>query len=198
MNITLQFLPTLVFAVVMLCWFAFAGIFLFRKQPTSSLDQKRDSGSNIGVALQALSYAIVWVVHRPAFTAVIIANDSLAIVADTVAIVAAVGSVSLIMAAVKILGKEWSITARLVEGHKLATSGPYAYVRHPIYSGMLGMLLATGLAVGNLLSLLAAMVVFLMGTIIRVRSEEKLLRDAFGKEFDAYAQRVNAIIPALY
>jgi protein-S-isoprenylcysteine O-methyltransferase Ste14 len=114
------------------------------------------------------------------------------------AVLAAIGSVWLITAAVKILGKEWSLTARLVEGHKLATSGPYAYVRHPIYTGMLGMLVATGLAYSHWLTLLAAVVVFFIGTIIRMRSEEKLLREAFGEQFENYAHRVPAIVPGLY
>jgi protein-S-isoprenylcysteine O-methyltransferase Ste14 len=99
---------------------------------------------------------------------------------------------------VKTLGKEWSLTARLVEGHKLATSGPYAYVRHPIYAGMLGMLVATGLAISHWISLLAGLLIFFIGTIIRVRSEDRLLREAFGEQFENYAQRVSAIVPGLY
>ena len=104
----------------------------------------------------------------------------------------------MITAAVKTLGKEWSLTARLVEGHKLATTGPYAYVRHPIYTGMLGMLLATGLAASHWAAILIALVVFFAGTIIRVRSEEKLLREAFGDQFENYSRRVPAILPGLY
>ena len=100
--------------------------------------------------------------------------------------------------ALRTLGKEWSLTARLVEGHKLATTGPYAYVRHPIYTGMLGMLLSTGLAVSHWVAIIVALVIFFAGTIIRVRSEERLLREAFGEEFENYAQRVRAIVPGLY
>jgi protein-S-isoprenylcysteine O-methyltransferase Ste14 len=198
MRITLNFLPTLVFVGVMLCWFAFAGIFLFRKQPPSPPDQKRDRGSIIGVALQGLSYALVWGVHREPFTPIFPGNELLTIATSIIAIAAAVGSVWLILASVRTLGREWSLTARLVEGHKLATTGPYAYVRHPIYSGMLGMLLATGLAISRWEAILAAVVIFLTGTLIRVRSEERLLREAFGKIFDDYAHRVRTIIPGLY
>ena len=195
---TFEFLPTLVFVVVMICWFVFAGVFLLRKKPPSPPDQKRDRGSLIGVALQGMSYAIVWGVHRPAFTPIVSGNRPVAIVAGVLAIVAAIGSVWLIMRAVNTLGKEWSLTARLVEGHKLATSGPYAYVRHPIYTGMLGMLVATGLALSHLIALLAALLIFFIGTIIRVRSEDRLLREAFGEQFENYAQRVPAIVPGLY
>jgi protein-S-isoprenylcysteine O-methyltransferase Ste14 len=194
----LNFLPTLVFVAVILCWLLFAGVFFFRQQPPSLPDQKRDRGSIIGVALQGLSYAIVWGVHREAFTPISSRSELLATGASLVAMVVAVGSVWLISAAVKTLGKEWSVTARLVEGHKLATSGPYAYVRHPIYSGMLGMLLATGLAISRWTALVAGVVVFFVGTTIRIRSEERLLRGVFGKEFDDYWHRVRAIIPGLY
>ena len=198
MRINFEFLPTLVFVGVLICWFVFAGVFLLRKKPPSPPDQKRDRGSLVGVALQGLSYAIVWGVHRPAFTPIVSGNGPIAIAAGVVAIVAAIGSVWLITSAVKTLGKEWSLTARLVEGHKLATSGPYAYVRHPIYTGMLGMLVATGLAISHLAALLAALVIFFIGTIIRVRSEERLLREAFGEQFENYARRVPAIVPGLY
>jgi protein-S-isoprenylcysteine O-methyltransferase Ste14 len=195
---TFQFLPTLVFVIVMVCWFAFAGIFLLRKKPPSPPDQKREPGSLFGVALQGVSYGIVWGVHRTMFTPFISHSEPLALAASVLAMVAAVSSVWLIMVALKTLGKEWSLTARLVEGHQLATRGPYAYVRHPIYTGMLGMLLATGLAVSHWAALLGALVVFFVGTIIRVRREEKLLRGAFGEQFEAYARRVPAILPGLY
>jgi protein-S-isoprenylcysteine O-methyltransferase Ste14 len=195
---TFQFLPTLVFVIVMVCWFAFAGIFLLRKKPPSPPDQKREPGSLFGVALQGVSYGIVWGVHRTMFTPFISHSEPLALAASVLAMVAAASSVWLIMAALKTLGKEWSLTARLVEGHQLATSGPYAYVRHPIYTGMLGMLMATGLAVSHWAALLGALVVFFVGTIIRVRREEKLLRGAFGEQFEAYARRVPAILPGLY
>lgn len=191
-------IPTLAFAVVMLCWFVFAGIFLLRKKPSGPPDQKRDRGSIIGVALQGLSYGTVWSVRRQAFTAIIPNNLPMELVAGVIAIVTAGGSALLIMAAVRTLGREWSVTARLVEGHKLKTSGPYAYVRHPIYTGMLGMLLATGLAISHWIGLLVAFLIFMAGTIIRVRSEEKLLREAFGEEFVNYARRVPAIVPGLY
>ncbi|HEY6230453.1 MAG TPA: isoprenylcysteine carboxylmethyltransferase family protein [Pyrinomonadaceae bacterium] len=194
---TIELLPTLVFVAVMICWFAFAAVFLLRKKPPSPPDQKREPGSLVGVALQAISYAIVWSVHRPGFTP-FVSNEAFAIAAGAIAVAAAVGSVFLTMAAVRTLGKEWSLTARLVEGHQLATNGPYAYVRHPIYTGMLGMLVATGLAISHWAALLAALAVFFAGTVIRIRSEEKLLRGAFGEQFEKYAQSVPAILPWLY
>src|SRR5438034_10719831 len=100
--------------------------------------------------------------------------------------------------AIRALGKQWSLAARLVEGHKLVKEGPYSVVRKPIYTGMFGMLLATGLAVSHWIGLLMAILVFAVGTAIRVHSEERLLRGAFGEEFEAYARKVPAVVPFLF
>jgi protein-S-isoprenylcysteine O-methyltransferase Ste14 len=60
---------------------------------------------------------------------------------------------------------------------------------------MFGMMIATGLAASYWWALLPAIVVFWVGTLMRVRSEEKLLREAFGKEFEEYTRCVPALLP---
>jgi protein-S-isoprenylcysteine O-methyltransferase Ste14 len=62
---------------------------------------------------------------------------------------------------------------------------------------MFGMLLATGLAISHWIGVLIATVLYSVGTAIRVHSEEKLLREAFGEEFEAYARKVPAVVPFL-
>ncbi|MEP6706113.1 MAG: isoprenylcysteine carboxylmethyltransferase family protein [Pyrinomonadaceae bacterium] len=197
MILRLAFLPTIVFVAVMLCWFTFAGIFLFRKKPFAAPEIKRESRSLFGLALQGLAYAIVWAVHRQSFTPpfrVILAIE-IAIAVSTIVI--AVVSIWLLATAVHTLGKEWSVTARLVEGHKLITAGPYRFVRNPIYTAMFGILLATGLAISQWPALIGAVLVFAIGTWLRILSEEKLLREGFGPEFEAYARSVPALVPRL-
>ena len=89
----------------------------------------------------------------------------------------------------KTLGKEWSLTARLVEGHQAGYDWPVcAGAPSNLFRAcsecwwLPDWLLATGRR------LLAALVIFVIGTTIRVRSEEKLLREAFGEQFETYAQ----------
>jgi protein-S-isoprenylcysteine O-methyltransferase Ste14 len=62
---------------------------------------------------------------------------------------------------------------------------------------MLGMLLATCVATSYWIAVPFAVAVFIAGTLVRARSEEKLLRETFGGEYDAYARRVRAFIPGL-
>jgi protein-S-isoprenylcysteine O-methyltransferase Ste14 len=80
----------------------------------------------------------------------------------------------------------------------LITQGPYGIVRNPIYLGMFGLLLATGLAVSRWQALLAGIPLFLIGNQLRIRSEEKLLREAFGEKFAEYARRVPAFFPRIF
>ena len=187
--------PTAAFVVMVLSWVAFVIVFATQKKASSSPDKKRDPISILGIALQGVSYAVVWIIRRPWFTPMLPPNRSLEIALSVLTMVVAVASVWFCGAAVRTLGKQWSLAARVVEGHKLVTEGPYNIVRNPIYTGMFGMLLATGLAVSHWVGLVIALVVFAIGTFIRVRSEERLLREAFGAEFDDYARRVPAVIP---
>ena len=108
-----------------------------------------------------------------------------------------VASVWFCFAAARALGRQWALMARVIEGHKLIREGPYAVVRNPIYLAMLGMLIATGLAVSRWQALVCATVVFAWGTAIRIRAEEQLLRDTFGQTFDDYARSVPALLPRL-
>jgi protein-S-isoprenylcysteine O-methyltransferase Ste14 len=196
--ISLEFLPTLVVAIVVASWFAFGILFFARQKPPAAPESKRERTAIIGIALQGAGYGIVWSVHRPFFSPIVALSKSLEIALAVSTMLVAVGSVWFVSAAIRTLGKQWSLAARLVEGHKLVTEGPYRLVRNPIYTGMFGMLLATGLAVSHWVGLLISIVVYAVGTVIRVRSEEKLLRGAFGAEFDSYARRVPAVIPFLF
>lgn len=198
MNLEFKFWPVLATAVVILTWFVFAGIFLFRKTAKAPPEKKRDRKSIVGLILQALSFAVVGLFHRAPFSPISSGSNAVAVSLSLAAILAALVSISIVNAAVKTLGKEWSITARVMEGHKLATEGPYRFVRHPIYSGMLGMLLATGLVISHWLALIAAIAIYFIGTVIRIRSEERLLREALGPEFESYARSAPALVPGLY
>jgi len=60
------------------------------------------------------------------------------------------------------------------------------------------MLVATGLVAAQWIPLLVGIVLFAAGTYIRIRSEERLLRQAFGSEFEEYAKNVPALIPGIY
>lgn len=184
---------------IFVCWMAFAAVFLLRKRPPQAKESRRDHLSFLGMVLQGCAYWIVWgsipsIFHRATVLPSAAAQLALSILSIGLAVV----SVWLVRAAIRTLGTQWAIAARLIEGHRLITDGPYSFVRNPIYTGMFGMLVATGLAFGHWFQLMIGIVLFAIGLVIRVRSEEKLLRSAFGQEFEEYARRVPAVLPGIY
>ena len=93
------------------------------------------------------------------------------------------------------LAGQLRIDAALGADHRLVRTGPYALVRNPIYTSMLLVLCAIALVITGWKLFLAALVVFVIGTEIRVRTEEKLLASHFGEEFQNYKKSVPAYIP---
>jgi protein-S-isoprenylcysteine O-methyltransferase Ste14 len=92
------------------------------------------------------------------------------------------------------LGKFWSARVTLKEGHQLIQSGPYARVRHPIYSGIALAMIGTALFVGEWRALLGAGV-FMVGHWLKARREEALLISQFGQEYDEYRNRTGSLLP---
>ena len=186
------------FVLIILLWLVFAGTFLLRKRPASSPDKVGVPSSFLGVALQGLSFGIVWAVRRsPLFSPFADDQYALNIVLQVLAVAIAGASVWLTISAVRELGRQWSLKARLIEGHKLVSTGVYGIVRHPIYTAMLGKLIATGLVYSHWIALIAAIILFLIGTRIRTNIEERLLGEAFGDEFNEWKGRVPGLVPFL-
>jgi len=94
------------------------------------------------------------------------------------------------------LDTQWSAQLQLTRGHHLVTSGPYARIRHPLYSAMLGWVAALALLTANWIFVgLAALSI--AGLVGRVPKEEKMMLEAFGAEYQAYMQRTGRFFPRL-
>jgi protein-S-isoprenylcysteine O-methyltransferase Ste14 len=182
------------------CWWIFGLVFWLRKQPPRAREAKRDTSSLFGLLLQAAAYFIVWSspLQQRRFSPTNYESPAIEWGMAVLTVALATASVFLVNWAVRRLGKQWGLSARLVEDHTLIQDGPYGLVRNPIYTGMFGMLLATGLAAGRWIPLLIAIPLFIVGTYIRVHREERLLREAFGAEFEEYARKVPSLIPGVY
>jgi protein-S-isoprenylcysteine O-methyltransferase Ste14 len=91
------------------------------------------------------------------------------------------------------LGEYWSGTITLKEGHRLIRSGPYALVRHPIYTGILFGMLGTAIALDQVRGLLAFAVLF-ASLWRKLRTEEKWMTGEFGEEYRQYQREVRALL----
>jgi protein-S-isoprenylcysteine O-methyltransferase Ste14 len=94
------------------------------------------------------------------------------------------------------LGSMWSAVPAVKQEHKLRTSGPYGVTRHPIYTGMLTMLLGTGLLVGDA-RWLVPFPIYVVFVEIKLHIEERFMLAEFPDDYPLYRQRVPQLIPGL-
>ncbi len=149
--------------------------------------ERRDNRARWGMVLQAVAYSMLWQSHfweRPP-------GSWRTALAALFFVLAAVAS----WTGVRALGRHLRFDAALSPDHQLVRSGAYRWLRHPIYTSMFCILLATGLLFTPAPLLLAAAVVFAAGTEIRVRIEDALLASRFGEQFRDYQRAVRAYIP---
>ncbi|MBV9021020.1 MAG: isoprenylcysteine carboxylmethyltransferase family protein [Ktedonobacteraceae bacterium] len=95
------------------------------------------------------------------------------------------------------LGQYWSGTIEIKSEHQLIRSGPYALVRHPIYTGFVLAFLGTALAANEFIGLLALMLI-IVAYSRKIWMEEKWLVHQFGEEYTTYQREVNALVPFLW
>ncbi len=94
----------------------------------------------------------------------------------------------------EVLGKEWSPQLQLRGEHHLVTTGPYARVRHPLYTAMLGWGVGVALVTANWVFVAMAVAV-IGGTMARIPREEQMMLDEFGEEYEAYMQTTGRFLP---
>jgi protein-S-isoprenylcysteine O-methyltransferase Ste14 len=95
------------------------------------------------------------------------------------------------------LGSNWSSEVTIKQGHDLITSGPYAVVRQPIYTGILGGLLGTAIALSQVRGFIAFLLIFLM-LWLKLRMEEQWMHSQFGETYATYTHQTAALVPYLF
>jgi protein-S-isoprenylcysteine O-methyltransferase Ste14 len=96
------------------------------------------------------------------------------------------------------LGHLFQYSIRIQSGHTVVTSGPYRFVRHPSYTGLALGVAGYALACGDVWSLLAAAVLTGLGLAVRIRVEERQLRESLGADYDEFAAHRKRLIPGVF
>jgi protein-S-isoprenylcysteine O-methyltransferase Ste14 len=94
------------------------------------------------------------------------------------------------------LGSNWSRCVTIKEGHELITTGPYAVVRHPIYTGILTGFLGMAIAISQVRGFIVFVLIFFV-LWIKLRMEEQWMRSQFGETYATYARHTAALVPFL-
>jgi protein-S-isoprenylcysteine O-methyltransferase Ste14 len=103
--------------------------------------------------------------------------------------------VALALWAIVTLGRHYDLELEIHSDHELVRSGPYGFVRHPIYTGLGLHFAGACLATGNLVLIAGTLLVIFPALYLRARTEERLLRERFGATYDDYAKKVGMLVP---
>jgi protein-S-isoprenylcysteine O-methyltransferase Ste14 len=96
------------------------------------------------------------------------------------------------------LGKNWSLTLEVREGHQLIMHGVYREVRHPMYSALALYSVGQALVIPNWVAGLSNLVAFAVLFSLRVEAEERMMAQQFGNEYAAYTARTKRLIPHVW
>jgi protein-S-isoprenylcysteine O-methyltransferase Ste14 len=99
--------------------------------------------------------------------------------------------------AIATLGRHYDLELEVHRDHELVRAGPYRFVRHPVYTGLMLHFAGACLATGNVLLIAGTVLVTYPALYLRAKTEERLLRERFGPAYDAYARQTGMLVPLL-
>jgi len=159
-----------------------------RSQPTGS------RALQLSFELAAF-YLLLYKLGLPPFLRMRVLPDSLT--THWIAVALAAAGAALAVWARLSLGTNWSARVTIKEQHELVRTGPYALVRHPIYSGLLLMVLGTAVEIGQVRGFVALALAF-TGWFLKSRTEDAFMEQHFGNEYMQYKQEVKGLIPGIF
>lgn len=111
-------------------------------------------------------------------------------------LVIVVAGVALAIWARVLLGRNWSSVVQIKRDHELVEAGPYRYIRHPIYTGILIAFIGTAMKEGDVRGIFAILILF-ASFWRKLRMEERMLGETFGEAYAGYKKRTRALIPGV-
>jgi protein-S-isoprenylcysteine O-methyltransferase len=189
------FAPRLFFALVAV-WVASEFWLQFRRRAAQVGAQRRDRGSLrlISALLYAGIFVAVWFASRPPWP---FAPAWRAPLFWTGLALMAAG-IAFRWWAIRVLAKFFTVDVAVHADHQLVQDGPYRWLRHPSYTGSLATFVGFGLALGNWVSLLAAVLPVVASFAYRIHVEEQALTSAFPDAYPAYAARTRRLLPFVW
>jgi protein-S-isoprenylcysteine O-methyltransferase Ste14 len=149
---------------------------------------------NVGTGVAQWGPAFAWVPYAVVVTHL---GPELAVpqAVTWIGLALTVGGIAFALWALRTIGRQFDLELEVHQGHEVVRTGPYAAVRHPIYTGLLIHTVGACVATGNVFLAAGSLFVTFPLLYLRARTEERLLRAQLGAAYDAYAREVGMLIP---
>jgi protein-S-isoprenylcysteine O-methyltransferase Ste14 len=179
--------------IIVACWITFLVYWLFSAQRVKAIAEKQSLLSALAhrIPVGLGWWMLIYWRFPPPMNLKLIPRTDLTLLAG--AAICVYGLWVTIWAR-RTLAGNWSSDVTFKQGHELVRTGPYRFVRHPIYTGLLAMSLGTAIENGQLRCFLAIVVVGI-GFWIKLSQEERLLLRHFPDDYPAYQKQVKALVP---
>lgn len=186
-------MDTLAGPIISLCWIIFVAYWLISALKAKRVAEKQSLASALAhrIPVGLAAFLMTYRGLPPPLNQVLIPHTNMALSLGTFLCVA--GLFVTVWARWTLAGN-WSSDVTFKQNHELICAGPYRFVRHPIYTGLLLMFVGTAIAAGHLRCWLAVVIVSI-GFWIKLSQEERLLLRHFPDTYPAYRKRVKALVP---
>jgi protein-S-isoprenylcysteine O-methyltransferase Ste14 len=165
-------------------------------QETKVAESRRGPLENLLLLLVILGMVVLPVLSfTPALSFAAYPPDILRIALGTIAMVASLG---IFYRSHRDLGRNWSASLELREGHVLVTNGIYRSIRHPMYTSIFLLAIGQALLLANWIAGPALLVTFTLMFLSRLHSEERMMLDKFGAQYEEYRRRSKRLIPGIW
>jgi protein-S-isoprenylcysteine O-methyltransferase Ste14 len=186
-----------IYQIIQMSWLAMFGIWVLTGLNLKDTARSRSEGSS-RIAVYIV-WAGWWLLFAHGFRIAPLSSRVLEPSLSTAYVGLTITELGLVFAVLARLyiGKNWSALIQVKEGHELIQTGPYAIVRHPIYSGLMFATLGTAIAYGEISGFLGfAMIVGAWG--YKSRLEEAAMAEQFGSKYEEYRAHVKGLIPFVW
>lgn len=181
-------------AIIRACWIIFVAVWLLAAVSTKRSVYRESRAQRLRYSiLLIIAYFLLVSRRRLPYPLSLRVIPYMEVIAWAAAVLCVAGLIFCIWARAT-LGRNWSGVITLKEGHELVQRGPYRLVRHPIYTGLVAMFLATVIVLGHVGGIVGLVLVF-VSFWIKLSEEEKIMLQQFSDQYVGYQQRVKRIIP---
>jgi protein-S-isoprenylcysteine O-methyltransferase Ste14 len=182
--------------IILASWVIFVAYWLIRARKVKTVAERQPLAGRLANAIPVALGALLLNWRRSPYPLSVVLLPHTNLTAACGAGLCVVGLMGAVWAR-RALADNWSGFVTFKVGHELVETGPYRFVRHPIYTSLLLMVLGTVVAAGLVASLLGFFIFFL-GFWIKIKQEEELMMRHFPQQYPHYKSRVKALVPFLF